>query len=131
MNREIKFRGRRIDDGKWFYGNYVVENHLGVLKHGIMFYDRLEGIDVTVEVDERTVGQFIELRDKNGNEIYEGDVVKWKSTHTGASNNIHTDQIKWIDDMACYMLMPWVHEPHAAEMEVISNIYENPELLNN
>jgi hypothetical protein len=56
MNREIKFRGRRIDDGKWFYGNYVVENHLGVLKHGIMFYDRLEGIDVTVEVDERTVG---------------------------------------------------------------------------
>lgn len=66
MNREIKFRGK-TPDGKWITGSETFI-HDG---DGIWLSD---GCDV-VKVIEDTVGQFAGMYDKNGKEIYEGDIV--------------------------------------------------------
>lgn len=68
------------------------------------------------------------LLDKNGVEIFEGDLVEWTSK-CGEGKKKHIDVMKWNNDLACYMLMPWVHEPFQANMKVIGNIHEHPELL--
>ena len=79
MNREILFRGKRVDNGEWAYGFYFEQ---GNGCDSVLSYISL-GLLGSTHVDKNTVGQFTGLTDKNGKKIFEGDIVKEKSGNVG------------------------------------------------
>lgn len=86
-----------------------------------------------VKPEDMTIMQFTGLHDKNGKEIYEGDVVALAIPEVKSA----TIRMEWDDQHAAFMMIGWEQwpcyamqwsrsEPHS---EIIGNIHENPELL--
>lgn len=116
MKREIKFRGKRIDNETWEYGSLVILNG-----RYFIFND-----ECRVEVVPSTVGQYTGLKDKNGREIYEGDI--FQAGYFGG-----TDVVIWDNKNARYIgrspqgCISYVGREPA--VEVLGNIHDTPELL--
>lgn len=70
MNREIKFRGKRVDNGEWVYGDYCK-----LPNFNIVFLNEKNELDA-VQVIPETVGQYIGRYDNNLKEIYEKAPIK-------------------------------------------------------
>lgn len=147
MDRTIKFRAKRIDNNKWAYGGLIQADDYCIIDQGNELYVerdynfrgdthffQLSG----VMCDEKTVGQFTGLLDKNGKEIYEGDII--------SVNGKYPKLVKYIDDYACFCLAnitdlnkkwisPWQQVSSSwwndfkREIRVIGNIYDNPDLI--
>lgn len=124
MNREIRFRGKRIDNGKWIHG-YL---NATIRKDCACISDCWE----TQGVIPDTVGQYIGIRDKNGNRIYEGDIVCFYFDSSGK------DKMECVVKYNCkkarfeyeYSNRNWSFLPCVAyEVEIKGNIHDNPELL--
>lgn len=130
--REIKFRGRRVDNGEWIYGFYTLAYFPDGIKKSIISISGDRIYNAYPIVDE-TEGQFIGLFDSNGKEIYEGDI-------RGGFYFCMEDKVEFLEVIK-FHLSPHVgyyyywesikggNMPDFMETEIIGNRHENPELL--
>lgn len=119
--REIKFRGKSRSSGEWFYG-YLFKSDSGERTHIIKNHK------ACLDIDPDTVGEFTGLRDKNGIEIYENDLIK-------CEKDIY--EIIWNRGM---FILKSIHSSVLGDtplgpmldifdLGIIGNIYDNHELL--
>lgn len=147
--REIKFRGRK-PNGEWIYGDLVTtETTDGIpTKKEILPFDKAN-IDDAEYVVQDTIGQFTGLHDKNGKDIYEGDILllpantKVKAYEKGdfvEDKFVQRFAVVWAKQCQGYGLcLPYEAKYDAPDvvgmaavdrMFVSGNIHDNPELLN-
>ena len=117
--REILFRGKSIDNGKWIYGYAAMSGGTFIICDNGLTY----GGFIVYEVIPETVGQFTGLTDKNGVRIFEGDILQYE--WSGKKN---IDYIEYSGNMFTYSECIRFS---LSDDEVIGNIHDNPEILNN
>lgn len=136
MQREIKFRGKRIDNGEWVYGSLMIwPDGDAIILQRVKRRNMLQ----KVIVDPDTVGQYTGIKDARGADIYDGDIIECIS-----SNHIPIRHlIRFCDERGYYAQYDnsnWTGElnecGHICQhyidkfgKYVIGNIHDNPELL--
>lgn len=125
MNRTIKFRGKRIDNGQWVYG-FLADSY---------YINDVNWVDLSsIEIDPETVGQFTGLLDRNKSEIYEGDIIQVDYIMATGRHFIGLSyEVRWCIQEGCWTA--WngytdVALPRPRQILIKGNIHDNPELLN-
>ena len=135
--RKIKFRGKTLD-GRWIYGDLW---HRPYAKDCVTIVSFMEDTGTTggLEVIPETVGQYTGLEDMNDVEIYEGDIVAFEDSDGGYEYQdlvMNTGIVEYgelrfyfTNRVAVEMGDFYIKDGRCDDIEVIGNIYDNPELL--
>lgn len=132
--REIKFRGKRIDNNEWVYGYlFIIWD-----KHYIL-WGTTNNVPNKIQVIPETVGQFVGRQDINNKDIYEGDIIINEGHMQGEVeffNKLHWDSGG--SEHSGFYVREWFEYKDEGELsyhdgmdncKILGNKYENPELL--
>lgn len=131
MNERYLYRGKRKDNGEWVTGYLIQGNNTYIVTPEAIYYMVVSISYVAsvefVEVIPETVGQCTGLKDKNGNWIFEGDMVKNKAWYVIKYENGGCGLSGFGKTKPIPIMGHWNF--NSDKIEVISNIHDNPELL--
>jgi uncharacterized phage protein (TIGR01671 family) len=144
--REKLYRGKRKDNGEWVEGlpSYGIDGTVSEIE----IFHKWGDCEV-VEVIPKTVGQYTGLKDKNGKKIFEGDLLRFPAKSEWEKTNYEVYEVFWHNNDCCDNHIGWqmnrIHfcgaicgkdigftnfkPKYTSRMEVIGNIFDNPELL--
>lgn len=152
--REIEFRGKRLNVNKWEYGFFVqaldIENKpiQNIIIKNWSNVSHIDGrvVQETYKIELNTLGQYTGLKDKNGTKIFEGDIIRMHyffQNYDPLTLGAFEDEGEMVGVVKCELLdgfyvetldehsigyLQWVQEP-SEELEILGNIYDNPELV--
>lgn len=117
--REIKFRGKRVDNGEWVYGWLYkwCRQEGGIERYSI------QNDSGAYQIDPKTVGQFTGLKDKDGKKIYEGDVM------SECGEVVFDDGAFAFADLTGHQHPSRITQDRVRRLNILGNIHDNPELL--
>lgn len=129
--REIKFRGKRLDNGEWVYGSLVLFDGAALIA------DLSSPNNCTGKpVNPKTVGQYPGLKDKHNKEIYEGDIVFVTRNQIFTPGNFYSERnIRLVEFNNDEVRFGWsisglmFCKTAQTRLEIIGNKHDNPELL--
>jgi uncharacterized phage protein (TIGR01671 family) len=147
MEGEIKFRGIATCDveetdvkkGDWVFGQVLFNESdrpfiAGkIVDYGTEYLDLLSWVTVQPE----SLGQFTGLHDRDGKEIYEGDIVEYTSTYDNfrADEGVPRGVVKWQHFRSCWSIARnysnhdlWRNVQNGGKCTVVGNIHQNPDL---
>ena len=157
MNREILFRAKRTDNGEWVEGSLITGVFLRggqdipyILCPDKADYDCFEDFDEEngiFAVGPETICQYTGLTDKNGEKIWEDDILKgYQYPYLSDGEYNYFAQVVWFDNCPAFGIytfknpksnvrgisegnIEFMEEWNPDDWEVIGNIFDNPELL--
>lgn len=129
MNREIIFRGKDFLKEEWVYGDLVKTKNFVAIKrtNGDYFHP--------TQVSPNTVGQYTGLKDKDGREIYEGDILQYIGKRRDNMNKVYRRKVVFHEGMFALLskelpiysaLNYHCMEDGRSAWSVIGNIHDNP-----
>ena len=148
--RNIKFRGfsKNLTNNEWVYGDLVnySETEKIIVEQNSKTWDLLEG---GIIIDEKSIGQFTGLHDKNGKEIYDDDIIKW-GMHKGSEEYFHRYAVVEFNPDIQFRILFYVNSETGEKkptdnyifhfgkfayketdkhIEIIGNVFENADLV--
>lgn len=133
--REILFKAKRIDNGEWVEGYYLRDQYHRGGKDIIFYRKDSDRFTVYTDIiDSETLCQFTGLCDKNGNKIWENDIVTCQTRYGG-----DTGKVVFHNGKFCVLWNSTYHYSRNGKCEnyydintknsVKGNVFDNPELL--
>lgn len=136
--RKILFRGKRIDNNEWTYGDLIQDGR------GYVGMWAQTPSAVNYEVESKTIGEYTGCTDKNGKRVFEGDILRVELCgETGSricpvyfGEYIDADSV--FDDYRCIGFYVKTSDgcgnigfllTGEFKFEIVGNVYDNPELL--
>lgn len=126
--RKIKFKAKRLDNQEWVYGSFYEENDNTYIIEDRQKESMLNR-NIPYRVNSDTVCQFTGCVDKNGKEIYEGDILR---------HNSSTFVVEWTENLGAFTLRPIKEKRKCDDVAlgtilkyirliIVGNIHENQE----
>ncbi len=131
--REILFKAKRKDNGKWVEGYYQKRYDLLSNEEHLIFHADSYNVWEYAEIIPETVCQFTGLCDKNGKKIWENDILMANLDESYPEDvtyeTVEWGVAGWVTHEANSIDRPYLDEFDLEHFEVVGNIFDNPELL--